>query len=335
MILIDALYINNSGGKVLLDYLVTELEKSGKKIYYLLDKRVEAKVSPIKPANKVEYLKASLSARNRFYKKHRNDFSTVLCFGNLPPNIRISATVYTYFHQLLFLSLPETMGLKHRLVYRLKIMVLNHFKKNTDYWLVQSSLIKSTLITKYKLETTKVLEMPFYPPFPLTAISEKIPHTYLYVSNAAPHKNHERLIEAFTVFYKKHKCGTLTLTVSGEFPALLKLIEDKQKEGIPINNIGFVPREELQRLYAESEFLVFPSLAESFGLGLIEAIECGCKVIGADLPYTYAVCEPSLTFNPLDENSIFDALVLSLQENIKPSVAKVSNQINELITLLK
>ena len=50
----------------------------------------------------------------------------------------------------------------------------------------------------------------------------------------------------------------------------------------------------LQKEYLSSEFLMFPSLTESFGLGLIEAIECGCKVIGADLPYTYEVCEPHL-----------------------------------------
>ena len=39
MILIDALYINNGGGKVLLDYLVEHLEVTNLPIYYLLDKQ--------------------------------------------------------------------------------------------------------------------------------------------------------------------------------------------------------------------------------------------------------------------------------------------------------
>lgn len=33
MILFDSLYINNSGGKVLLDYLVEELENSGLNVF--------------------------------------------------------------------------------------------------------------------------------------------------------------------------------------------------------------------------------------------------------------------------------------------------------------
>ena len=32
MILVDAIYINNSGGKILLDYLIINLEKSNTKI---------------------------------------------------------------------------------------------------------------------------------------------------------------------------------------------------------------------------------------------------------------------------------------------------------------
>lgn len=333
MILIDAVYINDSGGKVLLDYLIAEVEMSEKTTYYLLDKRVEGNVPQIKALNKVEYVTASLSARNKFYKKHRNNFSTVLCFGNLPPNISISATVYTYFHQLLFLSFPETMGFKDRLIYSLKIAILNHFKKNTDFWLVQSELIKNKLGRKYSLNNNKIVLLPFYPPLRHDTALKKIPATYLYVSNGNPHKNHHRLIEAFSEFYAKHRRGTLTVTVSDAFPDIISLIVEKQHQGIPVINIGFVSREKLKDLYAVTEFLVFPSLSESFGLGLAEAIENGCKVIGADLPYTFAVCEPSLIFNPLHTESIVQALSLSLQET-KQSVSKVKNEIDTLINLL-
>jgi hypothetical protein len=66
----------------------------------------------------------------------------------------------------------------------------------------------------------------------------------------------------------------------------------------------------------------------------VEAIENGCKVIGADLPYTYAVCKPSLVFNPLEVDSITEALSLSLQKNTINSESKVKNEINTLISLL-
>lgn len=67
MVLIDALYINNGGGKILLDYLVCELEKSGKEVFYLLDKRVENKVPEIK-TNKVAFLKYAFNQETIFIK---------------------------------------------------------------------------------------------------------------------------------------------------------------------------------------------------------------------------------------------------------------------------
>lgn len=333
MILIDALYINDGGGKVLLDYLISELEKSDKNIFYLLDKRVRGKVPSIKSRNQHLYLKASLVARHQFYKENKHRFTSILCFGNLPPNIRLPAEVYTYFHQLLYLQLPQNMPFAKKILYRLKIAVLNFFKKNTDFWLVQSKIIKAQFLTKYKILEHDVMVMPFYPSFPANVILDKKPNTYLYISNATSHKNHERLIEAFSIFYRQHQKGELILTVSENYPQILKLIEEKQKEEIPIKNIGFVPRNELQKLYMESEYIVFPSLAESFGLGLIEAIENGCNVIGADLPYTYAVCEPSLTFNPYEIESMVNAFSLSLRQT-KASVSKVKNEISTLLKVL-
>ena len=53
MLLIDAIYINTGGGKILLDYLIEELEKTDKQIFYLLDKRIEKGKYIIKPSNSI------------------------------------------------------------------------------------------------------------------------------------------------------------------------------------------------------------------------------------------------------------------------------------------
>lgn len=334
-ILIDAIYINDSGGKILLDFLIQELEKSDRKIFYLLDKRIEEQNIKVKAENELLFLKASLHNRKQFYKRNTGRFSAVLCFGNLPPNIRLQANVYTYFHQQLYIQLPETASLKQRISFFLKRAVFKRFSVNTDYWLLQTDLIKTNFEKKFKTHPSKVLIYPFYPQFNSDFKVERKPQSYIYISNAPAHKNHIRLINAFCDFYDRHKLGTLTLTVSKEFPELLELIREKKTQDYPICNLGFIDRQQLSKIYQESEYLIYPSLAESFGLGLVEAIENGCKIIGADLPYTYAVCQPSLIFNPLDEKSISEALSLSLKENTMPSFAKVSNKIDELISLLK
>jgi len=336
MILVDALYINNGGGKILLDYLILKLNESSLDVYYLLDDRIIGNHPEINP-EKIKYLKGNFIKRQVFYTTNKHKFSKVFCFGNLPPNIKLKAPVFTYFHNLIYLHVPTEFSLKERLKFKLKISILKRIAKNTDYWLVQSELIKSKLEQKIEFKSENIKVVPFYPQFEkleLNIIRDEI--KYLYVSNATPHKNHIRLINAFCQFYDKNKKGKLVLTVNKDYTSVLDLIESKTMNGYPIINIGFVDRVTLQKEYMSSSYLIFPSLSESFGLGLSEAIECGCKVIAADLPYTYEVCEPSLTFNPFDENTICNAFEYTLSsETIKPSLTKIKNNIDQIIGFLK
>lgn len=334
MILIDAIYINNGGGKILLDYLISTIEESNIEVFYLLDERVKNKHSSITHDNLL-FLKGGMIRRHKFYLENRFRFSKVLCFGNLPPTVRLNIEVYTYFHQPMYLNIPKEFSLKERIKFNLKIAILILTARNTDFWIVQSKLIKDKLNQKFSFGSENIKELPFYPQF--SSINEFIREksTYIYVSNANPHKNHSRLIDVFCLFFDKYNKGKLILTVNNDYPKIVDMIVDKQKMGYPITNIGFVGRVELQKAYLSCEFLIFPSLAESFGLGLIEAIESGCKVIGADLSYTYEVCEPSIVFNPLDNKSFLQAFENSLNNNVKKSIPKIRNNIKELIDILK
>lgn len=335
MILIDALYINDGGGKVLLEYLIDELKITKKEVFYLLDKRMEQDHLKLLIGKQVMFETASLSKRKRFYVENKDKFSTILCFGNLPPNIRVKTKVYTYFHQLLFLKVPQEMPYHKKGIYYLKTRILNHYKRNTDFWLVQTNLVKESLSKKYGIKIESIFSLPFFPQLPSSVENfERIQNQYIYVSNAPQHKNHVRLIEAFCAFYDECKTGNLILTVSDDFPIIKKLIKEKQDLNYPIQNIGFVSREQLKKCYQQSQYFIYPSLMESFGLGLVESVENGCKIIAADLPYTFAVCEPSFVFNPHDGKSIKQALIYSFQNELKPSLSKVRNEINAIINLL-
>ena len=119
MILIDALYINNSGGLELLKYLIEYLEKNSISAHYLIDKRCEYSFLLV-PKERKSVLHASISSRLQFYKHHRDSYESVLCFGNIPPNISIDAKVYTYFTILIYLEIPKGISFKQRLVTKLK-----------------------------------------------------------------------------------------------------------------------------------------------------------------------------------------------------------------------
>jgi glycosyltransferase involved in cell wall biosynthesis len=336
MILIDCLYINNGGGKVLLDYLVPQLEKQNKDIFYLFDKRCENDFKTIPEERKV-YLEPSLISRLKFYKKNKNRFIKVLCFGNIPPVIKLNATVYTYFHQPMFLNIPKEFHFTQRLIFHLKIAVLKMNLENSDFWMVQHNFMKQGLVRKFNLKPNTVLTYPFYPNEDLEISTDKSEeNSFIYVSSGAAHKNHLRLIDSFCAFYDKSKLGKLILTVDKKtYPTLCVYIYEKVKAGYPIENIGFVSRESLITYYKNAEYLVFPSLEESFGLGIVEAIECGCKVIGADLPYMHQVCQPSILFNPFINKEIEKAFYLASIKKENKTIKKIDNKIDELISLLK
>ena len=179
--------------------------------------------------------------------------------------------------------------------------------------------------------------MPFYPSLSGNSIkiSESKKNKFIYVSNAYAHKNHLRLIEAFKIFYDQYKTGKLTVTIGPEYSDLNSLIKSLNEEKYPIVNAGYVDRNDLAALYNANEYLIYPSLTESFGLGLIEAMENGCKVIGADLPYTYAVCKPSIVFDPLSVNSIAHAFGEAISNKSQNTEQLLFDEIKKIIQILK
>lgn len=334
MILIDAVYINKSGGKVLLDYLIANIEDHNIDCFYLLDNRVSGDYNQI-PKERKQFIKAGLWNRFRFYLSKRKQFKKVLCFGNIPPMLACPGKVYTYFHQLLFLDVPANVSSINKFKIGIKTYILKFLSKNTDYFVVQSEQVQQALAAKYSIALTNVLVIPFYPELPaLEKPVKKIANSFLYVSSGAPHKNHKLLIAAFIDFYKARKTGSLTFTLGAEDTELLDLLHKAKTAKIPIENIGFVPREALAEHYAASEYLIYPSLAESFGLGLIEAIAFDCKILAADLPYTYQVCEPSLVFNPHSKDDIVHVFEQSVSKNIPPTKPIILNKIDLLIDKL-
>lgn len=336
MILIDALYINNGGGMVMLNYLISKLEQQDIDCFYLLDNRIPDDSFNIKSTNKILYIKANLLNRYLFYEKSKKKIKTVFCLANIPPNFKVNCRTITYFHSTLYIDLSVDNSFLDQTKIALKRFFLKRFLKNSDFWFVQTDLIKQNFKTKFKIDENKILVKPFFPVLVKTDNRfNKVPLTFLYVSIATAHKNHKRLIESFCEFYDKHKKGKLLLTVGDEFENVLSLINNKSQLGYPIENLGYIKRDDLVRYYELSEYFIFPSLTESFGLGLVEAIECNCKVIGADLAYTYAICEPSLVFDPLSVESIVNAFEQTLNNNVKGSKSYIVDMIDDVINFIK
>jgi glycosyltransferase involved in cell wall biosynthesis len=94
----------------------------------------------------------------------------------------------------------------------------------------------------------------------------------LHTSAYQPKKNTERVVKAFDNLDTDH-----TLVIVGPEQIRHTIKDVKKKDKIFI--VGFVDRKDLISLYSGAEAFVFPSLHESFGMPILEAMGCGCPVV--------------------------------------------------------
>lgn len=112
----------------------------------------------------------------------------------------------------------------------------------------------------------------------------------LYVGSAFPHKNIDRLIQAFEILKEHHPELKLVLVGKREYHAKqLRRRAKKRRYYDDIIFTGFVPDEELKWLYTNAKAYVFPSLSEGFGLPGLEAMVHGCPVVSSN-----ATCLPEV-----------------------------------------
>jgi glycosyltransferase involved in cell wall biosynthesis len=126
----------------------------------------------------------------------------------------------------------------------------------------------------------------------------------LYPARPWPHKNHERLFEAFARLRDERPELRLVLTGVGHDAARLPA---------GVESLGGVPTSELVSLYRRAAALVFPSLYEGFGLPPLEALACGCPVASSDagsLPEVLG--DAAVLFDPEDPSAIAAGVVEAL-----------------------
>lgn len=336
MTLVDALYINTSGGLELLKFLVNRLENVAADVLYLFDSRCVNEFLEVESKRKL-FLQASLKSRVSFYKENSAKFDIILCFANIPPPIPVHGIVYTLFHNVNLLLRPKELGFKTRCLNYLKSRYIGCMKKNTNYWVVQTGNSKNTLSNILLIDGEKILTIPFYE-IENMRDKKQIRRTgksgYVYVANYTKAKNHMLLLHAWEMLFDMGYNLPLHLTLS-DFPEELEEEIDRcKKKGLMVVNHGYIPKNDIWELYLTNKAIVYPSVNESFGLGIVEALSIGCDVIGPNLPYINSICIPSETFDLKDINTIVSAIIKYESGNSCRSRLLVNNEIDKLVSML-
>lgn len=113
-------------------------------------------------------------------------------------------------------------------------------------------------------------------------------HYILAVSDLYPHKNFEVLLDSFHQLVTSGSYrGHLVVAGTKKNPALeyvgrLAHLRDSLPCCEQIHFVGNIPHSDLVAAYRAADLFVFPSLAETFGLPLVEAMACGTPVVTSD-----------------------------------------------------
>ncbi len=133
----------------------------------------------------------------------------------------------------------------------------------------------------------------------------------LYVGTVEPRKNLGRLVDAFAE--ARSRGVRHHLVCAGPYGWRSRGLADRiARLGLTpyVHFLGYQPFETLPTLYSLSEFFVFPSLYEGFGLPVVEAMACGTPVLtSSSSSMVEIVADAALAVDPLDTGALVAAIV--------------------------
>ena len=261
---------------------------------------------------------------HKYSKKHKADIW--LSLHDMTPNVKAEKR-YVYCHNPSpFLKRTKTiwrlsktyyfMSMFYKYIYRINI------KKNTAV-IVQQDWLRKEFKKMYGIKNIIVARPNVEVDVPKN-IDVNIRHdrkeVFIYSAYPRPFKNFEVICMAARALKEYSDKFEVWLTIDGSENAYSDML---RKEFADVNNIkwlGLINRDEMMKKYAESDYLIFPSILETWGLPITEYEALKKPMIVADLPYAHE------TVGSYDKVVYFDAENSSdLANIIKKVIASKEN----------
>lgn len=178
-----------------------------------------------------------------------------------------------------------------------------------------SEATRRDFIAHYKIDASRVRVVHHGVDAEFFGIRERIPNAggeryILTVSTLHPHKNFQRLVMAFADYVRKRPDVKLVIAgLRGFDSAHISQLIGELQLGEKVRCTGWIPREELYRLYAGADAFINPTMFEGFGMTLLEGMAAGLPVACSDIePVRSIAGNAALLFNPQSTSEIENAL---------------------------
>lgn len=243
-------------------------------------------------------------------------YHAVSSLGPLRPGCPSVMTV----HDATLLTMRSQYGRADRLYHRVFSVVA---ARRADAIIVPSAAARQAVASAYRVPEARihVVLHGVSPRFRPTPPAERAPvlHRHglcppylLFVGARPPRKNLGRLLEALARVRSQPGAADLQLALAGPVEpgdGATRSLARRLGLETAVRWLGWMPDEELAAVYSGALCLAYPSLAEGFGLPILEAMACGTCVLTSDRSSMAEVAgDAALLIDPESADAIADGL---------------------------
>lgn len=161
--------------------------------------------------------------------------------------------------------------------------------------------------------------------------------SYLWVGNLLPLKDPITVLKAFDAFLATEPNATLTMVYvkADLYDEVFTIISKSKLLKEAVNLLGFIPHDELEKLYNQHQFFISASHQEGSGYALVESMACGCIPIITNIPshnYMAANGFCGFLFNPKNNQELLNQLIYSSQIDLLTMQEKVLKQFKDKLS---
>lgn len=230
----------------------------------------------------------------------------------------------------------ESVTTKNPFFYKIKRFgyhkIINHAIKNSQKILVPSNFIKQQIIERFKISSQKIVvtyeaaeeeyerisnfKLDRFPSGKQISNLEKKNPFLLYVGNAYPHKNLNKLLDALKILTGESQPKLVLVCPRDVFwHRLLNAVKERDLEG-RVEMKGYLEPEELNKLLRKSSAYICPSLSEGFGIPGLNAMAVGLPVVASNIPVLREVYDDAaLYFDPADPKDIANKIIQAVSDS--------------------
>jgi len=143
-------------------------------------------------------------------------------------------------------------------------------------------------------------------------------HFFFFLGNTDPKKNTKGTLKAFSDFLRQTSVDYKLVMLDYDRSELEKILVEIGDPGLieKIVLTGYVANTDLPGIYSQCEIFLYPSLRESFGIPMLEAMGCGAPVITSTTSSMPEVAgDAAFLIDPFKPEEITAAIVRILADN--------------------